>query len=210
MTHVFIADDHAIVRRGIQEILRDTSDMTMSGEAGTTAELLERIPQSHVDVLLLDISMPGRSGLDALNDVKREFPSLAVLVLSMHPEEQFAVRAIKAGASGFLEKSSASDELIKAIRTLSSGRKYLSPRMVERIACDMTSDDHKPLHEALTDREFQVIRLIAVGRKARQIADELMLSVRTVNTYRARIMEKMQLKSNAEMVRYSIEYGLVA
>jgi len=163
----------------------------------------------HWDVLVLDMSMPGRGGLDVLKDVRRERPLTKVLVLSMHPEDQFAVRLLKAGASGYLTKETAPAELVVAIRKILTGGKYISSTLAEKLAFDLDRDSDKPLHELLSDREFQVLRMLAAGRTVQQIADELLLSAKTISTYRARILEKLNLKSNAEMIRYAIHNRLI-
>jgi DNA-binding NarL/FixJ family response regulator len=160
-------------------------------------------------MVLLDISMPGMSGLEVLKQLKIEKPKLPVLVLSMHPEEQYAVRALRAGASGYLTKESAPDELITAIRKISQGRKYITSSLAERIAFEMEIDSEKPLHDILSDREYQVLRLIAAGKTIKQIAEELSLSIKTVSTYRTRIMEKMKMKTNAELMHYAIKHELL-
>ncbi len=161
------------------------------------------------DVILLDISMPGRSGLDVLKELKGQKPKLSVLVLSIHPEEQYAVRVLKAGASGYLTKESAQDELISAIQKVSTGRKYISASLAERLALDLEMDAERPLHESLSDREYQVMCMIASGKTVKKIAEELFLSVKTVSTYRARLLDKMRMKSNAELIHYAIKCRLV-
>jgi DNA-binding NarL/FixJ family response regulator len=209
MIHVFVADEHPVVRHGIARIISETPDIAIAGEAMSTGEILASLRTSPAHVLILDISMSGRGGLEAIKELKREHPSLPVLVLSMHSEKQFAVRAMKAGASGYLEKSIASEELVKAIRALSDGKRYLSSTMMDTLASDLGVGSEKPRHDMLSDRELQVLLMMAKGKKAQAIATELSLSVRTINTYRARILQKMAIASNAGLVRYAIEHGLI-
>lgn len=206
---VLIADDHAIVRQGFKQIFSETEDLVVAGEADDGAEALQLARQMEWDVFLLDVTMPNRNGIDILKQLKKEFPRLPVLILSMHPEEQYAVRAIKAGASGYLTKQSAPEQLVTAIRQVARGKKYVSPVVAEQLANAIAADSEKPLHELLTDREFQVFRLIAAGKPLTQIAEELNLAVATISTFRTRIIEKTGLRSNAEMIRYGIEQGLV-
>jgi DNA-binding NarL/FixJ family response regulator len=207
---VLIADDHAIVRQGFKQIFSETEDLVVAGEADDGAEALQLARQQEWDVFLLDVTMPNRNGIDTLKQLKKEFPKLPVLILSMHPEEQYAVRAIKSGASGYLTKQSAPELLVTAIRQVARGKKYVSPAVAEQLANALVAGDgEKPPHELLTDREYQVFRLIAAGRPLTQIADELNLAVATISTFRTRIIEKTGLKSNAEMIRYGIEHGLV-
>jgi DNA-binding NarL/FixJ family response regulator len=207
---VLIADDHAIVRQGFKQIFSETEDLVVAGEADDGAEALQLARQQEWDVFLLDVTMPNRNGIDTLKQLKKEFPKLPVLILSMHPEEQYAVRAIKSGASGYLTKQSAPELLVTAIRQVARGKKYVSPAVAEQLANALVAGDgEKPPHELLTDREYQVFRLIAAGKPLTQIADELNLAVATISTFRTRIIEKTGLKSNAEMIRYGIEHGLV-
>ena len=207
---ILIADDHAIVRRGLKEILEDTPDIVVAGEAANGREVLEKLRAESWDVLVLDITMPGRSGLDILKDIRQIKPSLPVLILSMHAEEQFATRMIKAGASGYLNKESAPEELVKAIRKVYGGGKYVSAAQAERMVDELTGDSNKQPHELLSDREYEILCLIASGRTPTQIAKQLSLSVKTVSTYRARILEKMRLTTNAELTHYAIKTGLVS
>jgi len=209
MIKVLIADDHPIVRQGLRQILSEIPDMVVAGEAVNGQEALDQVRAGGWDVLVLDITMPDRSGFDILKELKHLQPDLPVLVLSIHAEEQFAVRLLKAGASGYLTKENAPDELVKAIRKVVDGGKYISQSLAESLAfsLDVTSD--RPPHEKLSDREFQVMQLMASGKTLAEIAEELSLSAKTVSTYRSRLLEKMNLKTNVEIVRYAIENGLV-
>ncbi len=209
MIKILIADDHPIVRKGLKEIIEVTPDMMVGDEASNGQEALEKVRKSDLDVVLLDISMPGRSGLDLLKELKSEKPELSVLILSMHPEEQYAVRVLKAGASGYLTKESAPDELIAAIKKASIGRKYVSSSLAEKLALYLEIDAEKPLHETLSDREYEVMRMIASGKTISEIAKKLFLSVKTISTYRSRILEKMRMKSNAELTHYALKNRLV-
>ena len=209
MIKVLIADDHAVVRQGLKQILADTSEMVVAGEAINGEEVLEQVRGQPWDVLVLDMSMPGRGGYDVLKDLKQIQPKLPVLILSIHSEEQYAVRLLQAGASGYLTKESAPEELVQAIQKVVSGGRYISPALAEKLAFQLGHESEKPAHESLSDREFQVLRLIAGGKTATQIAEDLALSVKTVSTYRTRILQKMRLKTNAELIRYAIENHLV-
>lgn len=209
MIKIFIADDHAIVREGLKQIVAETSDMAVTDEADTGHEVLEKVSENDYDVLVLDITMPGLNGLDALKQLRSQRPDLPVLVLSIHPEEQYAVRVLRAGASGYLTKESAPDELISAIRKVSMGGKYVTPSLAEKLASDLVVDGKKPLHETLSDREYQVLCMIASGKTVTEIAGELFLSEKTISTYRSRILEKMKMKTNAELIHYAIKHGLV-
>ena len=209
MIKILIADDHRIVREGLKQILAETPDMIVADEANNAQDVLKKVWDNDYDVLLLDISMPGRSGLDILKQLKNERPKLSVLVLSMYSEEQYAIRALRAGASGYMTKESAPDELIEAIRKVSTGRKYISPTVAEKLAFSLENGDERPPQETLSDREFQVMCMIASGKTIKAIADELSLSVKTVSTYRARILEKMRMKNNSELTHYAIQNKLV-
>lgn len=209
MIEVLIADDHAIVRRGLKQVLADSKDIVVAGEATNGREALELVQQRDWDVLVLDITMPGRSGLDILKDIRQFRPKLPILVLSMHAEEQFATRMLKAGADGYLNKESAPEELVKAIRKVHSGGKYVSPAQAERMIGALTDGQTGQPHETLSDREFEILCLIASGKTVSQIAKELSLSVKTVSTYRSRILEKMRMKTNAALTHYAIKIGLV-
>jgi DNA-binding NarL/FixJ family response regulator len=209
MIKVLIADDHPIVRQGLQHILSDIPDMEVAGEAINAQETLAQVRAGGWDVLVLDITMPGRSGFDILKDLKLEQPHLPVLVLSIHAEEQLAVRVLKAGASGYLTKENAPGELVKAIRKVVSGGKYISRSLAETLAFSLDIASDRPPHEALSDREFQVMQLMASGKTLAEIAEELSLSTKTVSTYRTRLLQKMNLETNAEIIRYAIENGLI-
>ncbi len=209
MIKILIADDHAIVRQGLRQTVADQPDMIVAGEAQNAHETLKLVREQEWDVVVLDITMPGRSGLDLLIELKRERPDLPVLILSMHSEEQFAVRALKARASGYITKQSAPKELIKAIRKVHQGGKYVSPSLAESLAFELGDTDGKSAHEKLSDREYQILRMIATGRTPKEIAAELNLSEKTVATYRMRLLEKMNMKRNAELIRYAVENRLV-
>jgi two-component system invasion response regulator UvrY len=209
MIRVLIADDHPIVRQGLRQILSEIPDMVVAGEAVNGQEALDQVRAGGWDVLVLDITMPDRSGLDILRELRYQQPDLPVLVLSIHAEEQFAVRLLKAGASGYLTKENAPDELVKAIRKVVDGGKYISQSLAESLAFSLDVASDRPRHETLSDREFQVMQLMATGKTLTEIAEELSLSAKTVSTYRSRLLEKMNLKTNADIVRYAIENGLV-
>ena len=209
MIKILIADDHPVVRKGLKEIIEETPGMMVGDEASNGQETIEKVRKSDFDIVLLDISMPGRSGLEIIKELKSEKPDLSVLILSMHPEEQYAVRVLKAGASGYLTKESAPDELITAIRKASIGRKYISSSLAEKLAFDLEIDAEKPLHETLSDREYEVMRMIASGKTISEIAKKLFLSVKTISTYRSRILEKTGMKSNAELTHYALKNRLV-
>lgn len=209
MIKVLIVDDHPVVRHGLQQILAQEPDVAEAAEAKSAAELMQRLGEADWDVVVLDISLPDRSGLEVLKDVKAAHPKLPVLILSMHPEEQYAIRVLKAGASGYVSKDSAAEELVKAIRKVLGGGRYVSLATAEQLAASLTSDRERPRHELLSDREFEVMRLLAAGKRASEIAAELSLSVKTVSTYRSRLLEKMGMKSNAELTSYAIRNGLI-
>jgi two-component system invasion response regulator UvrY len=206
---VLIADDHAVFRRGLKETIGETFPKVSFGEAKSAQETLEHVRSREWDIVILDISMPGKSGLDILNDLKRLRPKLPILLLSMHPEEQYARRALKAGASGYLTKESVPEELKLAVRKIVAGGRYVSATLAEKLAYDLRSGVDVPVHELLSDREFQVLRMIASGKTVKQIADEIGLSVKTVSTYRARVLEKTGLSTTAEMIRYAFQAQLV-
>jgi two-component system invasion response regulator UvrY len=209
MIKVLIVDDHSIVREGLKQILSETSDIKVTDEAGNGQEALEKVWKNRYDVVLLDISMPGRSGLDILKQIRSDKPALHVLILSVSPEEQYAIRALKAGASGYLTKESTPNELITAVRKVSEGKKYVSASLAERLASHLEVKAGGSLHESLSDREYEVMCMIASGKPVKEIAEDLLLSVKTISTYRARIMEKMGMKNNAQLTHYAINSKLV-
>jgi DNA-binding NarL/FixJ family response regulator len=209
MIRVVIADDHTIVREGLKQLLLAASDLEVAGEARDGHQVLERVRNSDFDVLLLDMSMPGKSGMELIKQVKGEKPKVRILVLSMHAEHQYAVRAIKAGASGYLTKDSASRELVSAIRKVAGGGAYISPEVAEALALGAMPQAEGPLHATLSDREYQVFSLLVSGKSVSDIAAELNLSAKTVSTHKARLMEKMALDNQADLVRYAIKHRLV-
>ena len=205
---VLIADDHAIVRQGLRQILSDTPDLTVAGEAENGVQAVQMVRAGDWDVVLMDVSMPDRNGIDALKLIKKEFPRLPVLILSMYPEEQYAIRALKAGAAGYLTKQSAPELLVTAIRQVASGKKYVSPSLAEELANAIGDDSERPPHEKLSDREYQTLCMIASGKTPAEIAEALNVSVKTVSVYRARLLEKMNLRNNAELPHYGLKHGL--
>jgi two-component system invasion response regulator UvrY len=209
MMKILIADDHAVVREGLKQILSENPNINVTAEAGTGHEVLQQIEKNNFDLVVLDISMPGRGGLDILKEIRNKRPKLPVLILSMYPEEQYAVRVLKAGASGYMTKESAPNELINAIKQISKGKKYVSPSLAERLAVDLEVTTGRPLHESLSDREYQVMCMIASGKTLKEIAEQLSLSIKTISTYRSRILEKMNMKSNAGLTHYAIKNSLV-
>jgi len=206
---ILLADDHSVVRHGLKQILADEFKGTTFGEARNAQEALDLVWKENWDVVVLDITMPGRSGLEVLREIKRSKPKLPVLILSMHPENQFAVRVLKRGASGYLSKESAAAELVGAVKKVLAGGRYVSASMAERLAIHVADDTDKPAQELLSDREFQVLRLIASGKIVSEIAKEFFLSVKTISTYRARILEKMGLCNNAQLMHYAMQNQLV-
>ncbi|HDQ44088.1 MAG TPA: response regulator transcription factor [bacterium] len=209
MIRVLVADDHAIVRKGLIQILHDAPESITVDEAASGQEALERIRKETYDAVVLDISMPGRSGIDTLGQIKAAYPGLPVLILSMYPEEQYALRVLKAGASGYLMKESAPDALISAVLAVSQGRKYITPSLAETLATRLETGADPESHERLSDREFEVFLLIAKGQSIKDIAGSLFLSVKTVHTYRARILDKMHLKGTADIIHYAVQYRLI-
>jgi two-component system, NarL family, invasion response regulator UvrY len=209
MIRILIADDHEIVRQGLKQIVAEVPDMLVTGEASDASGVLALVRQQESDVLVLDITMPGRSGVEVLKELKQECPKLPVLILSMHTEDQYAVRVIKAGAAGYLTKRSAPKELIGAIRKVFGGGKYISQTLAEKLASTLSPDPTKALHENLSDREYQVMCMIAEGKRLIEIAGELSLSEKTISTYRARILEKMRMSKNSELIRYAMQQKLV-
>ncbi len=207
--HVLIADDHAILRAGLKQVLSETEDIHVVAEASTANDAIKLCRTHHADVMLLDITLPDRSGIEALQYIKKDNPQISVLMLSMHREDQYALRALKAGASGYLCKQSASDELVDAVRMVAKGKKYISEAVAELLANQVSGDSDKPLHEALSNREYETLLMIASGQSVSEIADKLSLSVKTVSMYRTRILEKMHFKHNAELTHYAIKNNLV-
>ncbi len=210
MIHVLIADDHEVVRRGLKDILESERGMRVVAEAASGTDAVALARKTRLDAIVLDISMPGMSGLDALKELKAICPDVPVLILSIYPEEQYAVRVLKAGAAGYLTKDTAPEELVVAVRRVISGRKYVSPSLAERLACELEEGIDKLPHERLSDREFQLLLMIARGRTVGEIALELSLSVKTVSTYRSRVLEKMGMRNNAEIMRYVMDRNLLS
>ncbi len=206
---ILIADDHEVVRKGLKTIIADQQDMVVTGEAENGNEVLRIVEQEEFDLILLDFDMPEKNGLDTLIELKTSKPRLPVIILSIFPEDHYGTRFLKAGASGYLGKSSASDQLVEAIRKVAGGGKYVSPNLADKLVSDLNRDSDKPLHETLTDREFQVFTMIAGGKKLKHIAEELCLSINTISTYRGRILQKMDMKSNAEVIHYAIDNHLI-
>lgn len=209
MIRIFVIDDHAIVREGLKQVISNVPNIEIAGEASNGNQALARLRTDSYDLVLLDIAMPGVGGLELLKQLKSEKPDLPVLMLSMYPEEQYAVRTLKAGASGYLTKESAPEELIAAIRKVHQGGKYVSASLAEKLAMYLDADMEKPVHELLSDREYQVILMIASGKTVSEIASELSLSVKTISTNRSRALTKMGLKTNAEITYYVIKHGLI-
>jgi len=209
MIRVLVADDHPLLRTALKQVLSAEPDLTVAGEAEDSEQVLQKIGEESWDVVILDLAMPGRGGMEVLRELRRLKPHLPVLVLSMYAEDQFAVRAIKAGASGYLSKNSAADEVIRAVRKILTGKKYVSPSLAEMLADSLDSDFDQQLHESLSDREFEVLCKIGSGQTVSEIAEEMVLSVKTISTYRARLLEKMNMKNSAELARYAIMKGLV-
>ena len=207
--NILIADDHAVVRRGLKEILAEALPSTRFLEAGSGDEVMSSLAGSQVSLLVLDINMPGRSGLDVLRDVKSNYPRLPVIILSVQPEDQYAMRCLRAGAAAYINKDSAPEELAQATKKILSGGRYVSPRFVDQLVVQLGDPTDKPPHELLSDRELEVMVMIASGVPLTDIADRLHVSVKTVSTYRSRIMEKMQMKSNAEVIRYALTRQMI-
>jgi len=209
MIRVLIADDHTVVRQGLRQILSQDPQLEVIGEAVNGAEVLAMVDGLKLDALVLDITMPGKNGLDVLKELRRKHPALPVLVLSMHPEDQFAIRMLRAGAAGYITKESAPEELIGALKKVCKGGKYVSPQLAEKLAVFIEDDKGRPLHEQLSDREYQVMNMLALGKTVSEIADELLLSAKTVSTYRTRVLEKMKMTTNADLTRYALQNHLV-
>jgi two-component system, NarL family, invasion response regulator UvrY len=206
---VLVADDHAVVRRGLRQILTETSDILVGGEASTAGEVRQLVRDQRWDVIVLDVNMPGGSGLDLLGELRRQVPGVRILVLTVYPEDQYAVRAIRAGAAGFLTKESAPERLIEAVRKIASGGRYVSAELAETLASLVAGEADGPPHSRLTDREFEVFKMLASGRTVSQAATDLGLSVKTVSTHRLRILKKMQMATNAELTHYAVKNGVV-
>jgi two-component system invasion response regulator UvrY len=209
MMRIFIADDHVLIREGLKKILREEKDMSVVGEAQTAAEVLGQIVQSKSDILVLDLGLPDRPGLEVLREIKKILPHVRVLILSMFPEDRFALRTLMAGADGYLSKDSAAGELVVALRRIAGGRKYVSEDISQDLLDKVRGEEPLMSHETLSDREFQILRLIGSGKTISDIAAQLNLSVSTVNTHRTHILEKMNMRTSAEMMRYAIENRLV-
>lgn len=206
---VLIADDHAIVRRGLKLILSEEFSRLVFGEARNGQEVIEQVKKQDWDIVVLDITMPGRSGLDVLKELKQLRPKLPVLILSMHSEDQFGMRVLKAGAAGYMTKENVPEELVKAIKKVLSGGKYISPYLAEQLAFNLEDDSERPIYEKLSDREYHVMCMIASGKTVKQIAEELSLSIKTISTYRSRIFVKLKMKTNAELTHYAVKNNLV-
>ena len=209
VTKILVVDDHAVVRQGVKQILNEQFQGAVIGEARNAEEMIDRIKKFTWDIVVLDVGMPGKSGLDALKDLKQVCPKLPVLVLSAYPEDQLARRMLKAGASGYLTKDSAPNELVQALRKILGGGKFVSASMAELLVANLNEQAERPPHELLSDREYQVMCLIAVGKSLKEISEDLCVGISTINTYRARILEKMQLKNNTELTHYALENRLV-
>lgn len=209
MIRLVLADDHAIVRSGLRQIAQAEEGISVVGEAAESGDLLDVLRKTDADVVLMDISMPGKNGLEGLKQVRERWPRIAVLMLSMYPEDQYAVRSVKAGAAGYLHKNSPPETVIAAIRTVARGKKYITPELAEQLASHLSQGDERPPHELLSDREYQTMVMIASGRTLTQIAEEISLSPKTVSVYRARLLEKMKLKNNAELTHYALKHKLV-
>jgi DNA-binding NarL/FixJ family response regulator len=209
MITVLIVDDHPIVREGLKRILSEVGTIKIAGEASDGVEALAKLEKDDYDLIMLDVSLPGRNGMEVLKEIKVRYPKLPVLVCSMHPEEEYGLRVLRAGASGYLTKSSAPEKLVAAVQKISQGGKYISASLAEKLASILAGDANKAPHETLSDREYQVLRLIASGMTIGEIAMEMALSIKTVSTYRTRIMQKMHMTSNAELNRYVIQNDLL-
>lgn len=208
MHRVLIADDHAVVRKGLVGILAEHPDLELAGEAEDVPELLQKVRSEDWDLLLMDLNMPGGEGLETLQRVRAAAPDLPVLILSIHPEDQLAARLLQAGADGYVNKEAATEELSVAVRRVLQGQKYVSPDLASKLAEELGEDSGRPPHERLSDREFQVLRLLGSGRTVSEIAEELTLSVKTVSTYRARLLEKLDMENTAQIIRYALEHDL--
>jgi two-component system, NarL family, invasion response regulator UvrY len=209
MIKVFITDDHSLIREGFKKILNDEKDISIAGDAANAKDTMNFVLNNTLDILILDLNLPDKSGLDLLKELKALKPDLKILILSMHPEDRFAMRVLRAGASGYVTKGSAGEELVKAIRKVYNGGKYVSESFAEILAFEIQGGAERPIHEILSDREFQVLQMIASGKTLAEISDILSLAVTTVSTYRARVLEKLNLHSNAELIHYAITNKLL-
>jgi two-component system, NarL family, invasion response regulator UvrY len=209
MTRILLVDDHAVVRRGVRDILTESLGKVSFGEAAMPSEAIEKLQAEDWDVVVLDISLPGRGGLDALREIKRLRPAVPVLVLSMHAEDHYALRALRAGAAGYVNKDSAAEDLSGAVRKVLAGGTHVSVRLAETLAKSLRTDTSRPAHERLSDRELEVLRALAAGKTVKEIGVDLSLSEKTVSTYRTRLLEKMQMRTNAELIQYALREGLV-
>ena len=209
MLKILIADDHAIVRKGLKQILIEQYPTAVIGEVADAEMLINSVNAEDWNIVICDMSMPGRSGLDALNQIKQTNPDLPVLIMSMYPEDQYAVRVLKAGASGFLGKETIHDDIVKAIETVILGKKFITPAVAEKLADALDVSSQHPLYETLSDREFDVFKLLASGKSVTEIGEQLFLSATTISTYRSRVMDKMNMKSNSDLTRYALEKGLI-
>lgn len=209
MLKILIADDHAVVRKGLKQILLEQYPSAVIGEVANAEMLISSTLNEKWDIVICDMSMPGRTGLDALNQIKQSSPQLPVLIMSMYPEDQYAVRVLKAGASGFLGKETIHDDIVKAIETVRIGKKFITPEIAEKLADALDVGVQQPLHETLSDREFEVFKLLSSGKSVTEIGEQLFLSATTISTYRSRIMEKMNMRSNTDLTRYALEKGII-
>ena len=210
MIRVLVADDHPIIRKGLRQMLSEAHDISVVGEAANGAEVFDELSRKTYDVVLLDISMPGRGGMDILRTIKNQNPRMPVLMLSIHPENQYAVRAIKTGASGYLTKDCEPEEIARAIRKVAAGARYITTKLAEQLAADITGEITKPLHEVLSNREFNVLLKIASGKTVSEIAEEMSLSIKTISTYRSRILKKMNMRTNSELMQYCFKQNLLS
>jgi DNA-binding NarL/FixJ family response regulator len=209
MIRIFITDDHSLIREGLKKIINDEKDISIIGEAGNAKDTMSFVLSKNIDILILDLNLPDKSGLDLLKELKSLKPELKILILSMHPEDRFAMRVLRAGASGYITKESVGEELVRAIRKVYNGGKYVSESLAEMLAIEIQGGGDKPIHEILSDREFQVLQMIASGKTLAEISETLSLAVTTISTYRARVLEKLNLHSNAELIHYAITNKLL-
>jgi DNA-binding NarL/FixJ family response regulator len=209
MIRIFITDDHSLIREGLKKIINDEKDISIIGEAGNAKDTMSFVLSKNIDILILDLNLPDKNGLDLLKELKSLKPELKILILSMHPEDRFAMRVLRAGASGYITKESVGEELVRAIRKVYNGGKYVSESLAEMLAFEIQGGGDKPIHEILSDREFQVLQMIASGKTLAEISEALSLAVTTISTYRARVLEKLNLHSNAELIHYAITNKLL-